>query len=85
MGYDIMNRCIHGIIIGFLCEKCEYRREKSASFVIRNKETKEVIMETFDKRKVDALNTKKYEAIPALQHLVELNQAIAAASKQEGI
>jgi len=49
-----------------------------ASWVIRNKETGEVIMETFDKKKVDALNTEKYEAVPIQQHLGELNQKIKA-------
>jgi hypothetical protein len=46
---------------------------KTASWVLRNKETKEVICETFDKSKVDALNTEKYEAIPILEYLVSLN------------
>jgi hypothetical protein len=43
------------------------------SWVIRNKKTGEVVMETFDRKKVDALNTKKYEAVPIAQHLRELN------------
>lgn len=46
---------------------------KTASWVIRNKETKEVIMETFDKRKVDVLNTEKYEAVPILEYLISIN------------
>jgi hypothetical protein len=46
----------------------------SASWVIRNKETGEVLFETFDKRKVDALNTVKYEAIPIQQYLASLNK-----------
>ncbi len=45
------------------------------SWVIRNKETGEVIAETFDPAKVAALNTSKYEAVPILQHLQELNAA----------
>lgn len=46
---------------------------RTASWVIRNKETGEVIMETFDKKKVDALNTEKYEAVPIGEHLGGLN------------
>ena len=47
---------------------------KTASWVIRNKATGEVICETFDERKVVALNTAKYEAIPIRQYLEELNR-----------
>ncbi|MNP93542.1 Transglycosylase SLT domain protein [compost metagenome] len=50
----------------------------TASWVIRNKETGEVIAETFDKKKVDALNTEKYEAVPVQQHLGEVNESIKA-------
>ena len=45
-----------------------------ASWVIKNKETGEIIMETFDSKKVDALNTQKYEAVPIEQHLQGLSQ-----------
>lgn len=48
--------------------------KKTASWVIREKATGKVIMETFDRAKVDALNTEKYEAVPILEHLVGLNQ-----------
>lgn len=44
-----------------------------ASWVIREKVTGKVIAETFDRAKVDALNTERYEAVPALQHLQEIN------------
>lgn len=44
------------------------------SWVIREKSTGKVIFETFDRRKVDALNTAKYEAIPIRQYLEELNR-----------
>lgn len=44
----------------------------STSWILRNKVTKEVICETFDKRKVDALNTDKYESVPIQQHLAGL-------------
>jgi len=51
---------------------------KTASWVLRNKTTKEVICETFDERKVAALNTAKYEAVPILAYLQELNRSIKA-------
>jgi len=44
-----------------------------ASWVIKNKETGEVILETFDREKVKALNKAKYEAVPILEHLQSLN------------
>ena len=53
--------------------------KRTASWVIKEKGTGNVVMETFDKAKVDALNTEKYEAIPILDHLVGLNRAIKKA------
>ncbi len=50
----------------------------TASWIIRDKATGEAVMETFDRKKVDALNTKKYEAVPAGQHLIETNAKIKA-------
>lgn len=47
---------------------------KTASWVIREKATGEVMFETFDKKKVDALNTAKYEAVPILEYLASLNK-----------
>lgn len=47
---------------------------QTASWVIRNKTTGEVICETFDSRKVAALNTAKYEAVPIRQYLEQLNR-----------
>lgn len=46
----------------------------TASWVLRNKLTKEVICETFDPRKVAALNTDKYEAIEIQKYLGDLNK-----------
>lgn len=43
------------------------------SWVIRNKVTGEVLFETFDKHKVDALNTIKYEAVPIWDYLGSIN------------
>lgn len=53
---------------------------RTASWILRNKETKEVIAETFDPRVVAKLNTAKYEAVPILEYLVSLNQSISRAS-----
>jgi hypothetical protein len=47
---------------------------KTASWVIRNKVTGEIVAETFSKKAVEALNVAKYEAVPILQHLVALNK-----------
>jgi hypothetical protein len=49
---------------------------RTASWVIREKSTKIVIMETFDKDKLAALNTDKYEAVPILEYLCDLNRRI---------
>ncbi|WDZ77953.1 hypothetical protein PWG15_05465 [Ensifer adhaerens] len=59
----------------------------TASWVIRERANGRVILETFDRRKVDALNTEKYEAIPVQQHLAEVNRSAsgsAEAVRQEG-
>lgn len=45
----------------------------SASWVIREAASKRVICETFDKSAVERLNTAKYEAVPILAYLVEVN------------
>lgn len=47
----------------------------TSSWVIREKVIGPVIMETYDRAKVDALNTVKYEAVPILEHLQQLNFA----------
>lgn len=47
---------------------------RNASWVIREKATGKVLFETFDKKKVDALNTAKYEPVPILEHLAGLNK-----------
>lgn len=44
---------------------------RDSSWVIREKATGKVVMETFDRAKVDALNTAKYEAVPIQRHLAE--------------
>lgn len=49
---------------------------RTASWVIREKETGRVICETFSERAVAALKPT-YEAVPILQYLQELNRKIA--------
>lgn len=49
---------------------------QTASWVIRNKATREVVMETFDVRRVNALNTEKYEAVPIYEYLQEVNRGL---------
>lgn len=46
---------------------------KTASWVIKKKETGEVLFETFSKSLVEALNTGKYEAIPIGEYLGSIN------------
>lgn len=46
---------------------------RTASWVIRDKETKTPVMETFNQSTVDRLNTDKYEAVPIGQYLGEIN------------
>ncbi len=46
---------------------------KTASWIIRDKFTKEVICETFNPAVVAALNTVKYEAVPVLEYLISIN------------
>jgi hypothetical protein len=46
---------------------------RTASWVIRNKESGEVIAETFDRKRVNALNTAKFEAVPIGDYLAGLN------------
>ncbi len=53
---------------------------RTASWVIREKETRRVICETFSERAVAALKPK-YEAVPILQYLQELNQTIRNAAR----
>lgn len=48
---------------------------KTASWVIRNIETQEVVMETFNEKLVAKLNVAKYEAVPILEYLQSLNRS----------
>lgn len=46
----------------------------TASWVVREKATGKVLFETFDQKKVNALNTTKYEAVPIHEYLASLNR-----------
>jgi hypothetical protein len=48
---------------------------KTASWVIRNKVTGVVVMETFSAAAANAINRDKYEAVPILDYLVSINGA----------
>ncbi|MBK1901970.1 MULTISPECIES: hypothetical protein [Burkholderia] len=48
----------------------------SASWVIRVKDTQCVLFETYNAQVVERLNTAKYEAVPILTYLGELNAKI---------
>lgn len=47
------------------------------SWVIKEKATGAVVLETFNAKVVDALNTVKYQAVPILEHLADLNKSLA--------
>ncbi|UWI83497.1 hypothetical protein [Ralstonia phage BHDT_So9] len=52
---------------------------QTASWVIREKESKRVLFETFSRSTVEHLNTAKYEAVPILAYLQEFNARVRAA------
>lgn len=48
---------------------------RPGSWIIREKATRRVVCEMFSPRLVAALNTDKYEAVPILTYLGEINGA----------
>lgn len=48
----------------------------TASWVVREKGSGKVILETFNRKVVKALNTEKYEAVPIQEHLAGINQRL---------
>jgi hypothetical protein len=50
----------------------------TASWVIREIATHKVLFETFNPALVASLNTDRYEAVPIMEHLQSLNEAIKA-------
>lgn len=57
----------------------------NASWVIREKSTGTVIMETLDRKKVAALNTAKYEAVPIGEYLAALNARVPSEQRCDPI
>lgn len=51
----------------------ERQNVNSASWVIKEKGTGRIILETYDRKKVEALNTSRYEAVPIQLHLASLS------------
>jgi hypothetical protein len=51
---------------------------KTASWIIVNKATRESVFETFHENTAKAINSRLYEAVPALQYLQQLNAGILA-------
>lgn len=45
----------------------------TASWIVRHKDTKAVLFETFNPKLVAALNTAKYEAVPIGEYLGSIN------------
>lgn len=53
----------------------------SASWVIVSKATGAAVFETFNERVASAINQEKYEALPILQYLYQLNETIKEQTK----
>ena len=49
---------------------------KTASWIIVNRTTRQAVFETFNENTAKAVNTRLYEAIPALQYLQQINRTI---------
>lgn len=49
---------------------------KTASWIIVDKQTREAVMETFDKVTADAINRDKFDVLPALEYLQQLNRSL---------
>lgn len=55
---------------------------KTASWIIVNKATGQAVFETFNENTAKAINTRLYKAVPALEYLYALNDAIRAKRSQ---
>ena len=49
---------------------------RTASWMIVEKGTGILVCETFDEKKVAALNTERYKAVPAYDYLVNMNKQL---------
>lgn len=54
---------------------------KDASYVIIKKGTLEAVFETYNKKLLKHINTKKYKAIPIYEYLTKLNENIKNESR----
>lgn len=59
----------------------QYEGRPVGSWIIRDKRTGEPVTEVFSHAAADAINTDRYEAVPAMQHLQELNAPESMASQ----
>lgn len=57
-----------------LPEPSQTLAREPSSWIIRDKATGKAVKETFDKAEADGVDKNKYDAVPARQHLEELNQ-----------
>jgi len=51
---------------------------KTASWIVIDKATREAVLETFNQSTADAINRDKFDVIPSLQYLQQLNASIRA-------
>ena len=56
---------------------------ETASWIIREKATGKIVMETFSAEVIGKINADKYEAVPVLEHLASLNKPKPTISKGE--
>jgi hypothetical protein len=54
---------------------------KTASWIVIDKATGEAVLETFEQSTADAINRDKFDVLPALQYLQQLNRNIKEAQK----
>lgn len=54
---------------------------KTSSWIIVDKSTGEAVMETFEQSTADAINRNKFDVIPALEYLQQLNRSIEGAAQ----
>lgn len=55
---------------------------RTASWVIVRRETGEAVLETFNPRLVERINTQAYEAVPILAYLQAFNASVKAQKEQ---
>ena len=53
--------------------------DRMASWIIIDKATGKAVLETFNRKVASAINTERYEVVPILQYLYQLNRTIKQA------